>query len=112
MEEATICFFLRMQIPLRHLSGSSYDPNEEDYILDEDVKLRSVELPFVENVPRSMTCVFIGWACFFFHVNFNNRYIYNIYHLHYDISLINHIITFSHSLIFVVLKLYTASVSK
>lgn len=49
-----------MQIPLRHLSGSSYDPNEKDYITDEDVILPSVKLPFVENVPRSMTCVFIG----------------------------------------------------
>ncbi|KAL1213224.1 Histone-lysine N-methyltransferase MEDEA [Cardamine amara subsp. amara] len=48
----------RMQRPLRHFSGFSDDQNEEVHILDKDGTLPTVELPFVEQLPRSITCVF------------------------------------------------------
>lgn len=58
----------RMKTPLHHFNGfSNYDSNEEDDVFDEEVTLLSVKLPFVEQLPRSITWIFTDrHVCFYF----------------------------------------------
>ncbi|KAL1196715.1 Histone-lysine N-methyltransferase MEDEA [Cardamine amara subsp. amara] len=48
----------RMQNPLRYFSGFLNDPNKKNHMLDDDDTLPTINLPFVEQLPRSMTYVF------------------------------------------------------